>query len=726
MLAFLPSLRAVARRPVFLNAASLWGTTLITSVLGFGFWIAAARLFPIDSVGIASAAISAMMLLAQFGLLGMGTLLIGELAGGEFTAGLVSAATLLAGGVSFGLGLAFVALQGVVSTKLGPLGHGVVGPLLFASGTGITAVTLVMDQACIGLNRGGLQLARNAIFSLAKFVLLPVGALLANGPWSEVMYASWTAGNVFSLITFWFHVRRSGIRPVLAPAFQPLYAVRKAAFSHHWLNLANQVRPLLLPVIVSATLLSSSTAAFYEANLIVSFVAIIPAHLSTALFALPRGSFDRLAKELRATLRLSFGVSVLAAVFFAALAYPILLVFGHSYVVAANSMRLLGVSAIPFTVQAHYAAVERVHGRLMRCAGVFTACALFEIALCIVGVKEDGLTGVSAGLDISLGLEALMLWPTVARAAQVPVLGIPSWLWRFGAEDEAIGSSPVGALIAPETSPPAETHAPRTAVASGVVSALESDPAAVALGSSSQSVLRPGDPAFVRLTQARASVAAGSLLARLRARLTMARLTFWVVRRRRQLPHERLHFSSGPTGDALAGLMTFPAAPFVAPRWLLARLDLSGVDADLPMTTKVEGVRIVQLPNPATAFAALALAGGRTPMQLEQEEPEIRPLLDLSSAVLVVAVDRDDAFLCAAFAVSDGEDGYLVRLVSDFSPATQTPMTVVHAYVCSLLKRAGVTRVWSDGPLTADLQIQQFQSVTGYRCATFEIGAPDG
>ena len=82
-------------------------TTLITSVLGFGFWIAAARLFPIDSVGIASAAISAMMLLAQFGLLGMGTLLIGELAGGEFTAGLVSAATLLAGGVSFGLGARF-------------------------------------------------------------------------------------------------------------------------------------------------------------------------------------------------------------------------------------------------------------------------------------------------------------------------------------------------------------------------------------------------------------------------------------------------------------------------------------------------------------------------------------------------------------------------------------------------------------------------------------------
>ncbi len=681
-----------------MNAASLWGSTLITSVLGFGFWIAAARLFPIASVGVASAAISAMTLLAQFGLLGMGTLLIGELAGGDFAVGLVSAATLLAGGVSFGLGFAFVALQGLISTKLGPLGHGVVGPLLFASGAGITAITLVTDQAVVGLNRGGLQLARNGVFSAVKLVLLPVGALLAPGPWALVLYGAWTGGNVVSLLTFWLHARRSGIRPVLAPAFRPLWAVRKTAFYHHWLNLASQVRPLLLPVIVSATLSSAKTAAFYEANLIVSFVAIIPAHMSTALFALPRGSYDRLARELRATLRVSFGVVALAAVFFIAFSYPILLVFGRRYTVASTPMGLLALSAIPFTVQAHYAAVERVRGKLMHCAAVFSACGVFETAVCILGVKADGLIGVSVGLDISLGLEALLLWPTVARAARVPVLGIPTWLWRNDG----------GSIAVPQR-----------------------DPVSV-------KVLSPGDPRFMRYREAAGNRSAGSAIARGRARLTMAASILWIQLQRRRVRHERISFSAEPISRLLPQVMMSPAPRFIAARSLIAVLDLTpsrgvpgtggarpGSSAQIELAER-QGVRVLQLHNPAAALAAYGLVSGRAPTRAASEEPELRGLLNDSTALAFAAVDPADIFLCVALAVSDGAEGFLMRLVSIHHEHADGVRWMVHASVCSRLRDAGVERVWSEGPLTVDPETQMFQRRLGYQCATFETTLADG
>src|SRR5579862_892619 len=78
------------------NAGSLFGTTLITAGIGFGYWWSAARLYPAAAVGFSSAAISAMMLLGSGGIVGLGTLLVGELPrqpGKE--ASLISAALLL-------------------------------------------------------------------------------------------------------------------------------------------------------------------------------------------------------------------------------------------------------------------------------------------------------------------------------------------------------------------------------------------------------------------------------------------------------------------------------------------------------------------------------------------------------------------------------------------------------------------------------------------------------
>src|SRR5437879_9806702 len=61
------------------NAASFVGTFIVKSGFGFAFWWIAARQFSPQSVGLASAAISAMTLLGTFCMLGLGTLLIREL-----------------------------------------------------------------------------------------------------------------------------------------------------------------------------------------------------------------------------------------------------------------------------------------------------------------------------------------------------------------------------------------------------------------------------------------------------------------------------------------------------------------------------------------------------------------------------------------------------------------------------------------------------------------------
>src|ERR1039457_4536730 len=143
------------------NASSLVAATGITSVLGFAYWAVAARLFSQQAVGYGSAAVSAMTLLGTIGMFGLGTVLIGELPRRSPGAGLVSAALLTSALGSLVLGLGFAIVAPLVSRRFGHIIGTPSQAALFAVGVGLTGVSLVFDQATIGLMRGGLQLSRN-------------------------------------------------------------------------------------------------------------------------------------------------------------------------------------------------------------------------------------------------------------------------------------------------------------------------------------------------------------------------------------------------------------------------------------------------------------------------------------------------------------------------------------------------------------------------------------
>src|SRR5512146_1397035 len=89
------------------NAGSLAATTGLTSALGFGYWIYAARMFSPEAVGYGTAAISTMTLLGTVGMFGLGTMLIGELPRGGNRGGLMMASFIASFIGSFILGIGF-------------------------------------------------------------------------------------------------------------------------------------------------------------------------------------------------------------------------------------------------------------------------------------------------------------------------------------------------------------------------------------------------------------------------------------------------------------------------------------------------------------------------------------------------------------------------------------------------------------------------------------------
>src|SRR5579859_4612032 len=185
---------------MLVNAGSLVGSTAVTSVLGFAYWWLAARQFLPETVGLASALISLMMLLGNFCMLGLGTLLITELPrqpGQEVP--LISTALIIVGAVGACTGIAFALVTPYTLANFQFLSTSITNTIIFAGGISLTAITLVLDQALIGVLRGGLQLWRNTLFATAKLVVLFALGLWLSHKTGITIYTTWAIGNALSL-----------------------------------------------------------------------------------------------------------------------------------------------------------------------------------------------------------------------------------------------------------------------------------------------------------------------------------------------------------------------------------------------------------------------------------------------------------------------------------------------------------------------------------------------
>lgn len=404
---------------MFINAGSLVGTTAVTSLLGFVYWWVAARLFPPETVGFASAAISAMMLLGSVCILGLGTLLTGELQrqkGKEVA--LIHAALLLVGGVGAGVGIVFALLLPLLIADFGPLSANIGNILLFACGVSFTAITLVLDQAVIGLLRGELQFWRNTLFAAIKLVALLGASLWLTHEVNMTVYTTWTIGNVLSvaMLVVWFIVKEGWPDRRCLPHWGVLRQLRTKAIQHHILNLLIQAPSLALPVFVAALLSVRANAWFYIAWMLTSFLTVPPQALSTVLYAESSAQPGVVAHKARLTLALAFGVCIVGNIVLQVGATQILEVFGHLYAQEATwTLRILSLAVFPFIIKSYYIIICRIQRRLVQAMLPLLGCAMLELGSAALGAHLGGLPGLSTGWVMALLVEAVCMFNTVYR-----------------------------------------------------------------------------------------------------------------------------------------------------------------------------------------------------------------------------------------------------------------------------------------------------------------------
>jgi len=404
---------------MLVNAGSLIGTTAITSGLGFVYWWIAARHFSPEAIGIASASISAMMLLGSICVLGLGTLLITELPrqpGQE--ASLISTALIVVSGAGAIVGIVFALIAPSFIMGFHPLRADGMNVLIFAVGVSLNAVTLVLDQALIGILRGGLQLWRNTLFALIKLVtLFLVGTWLSNDI-GVAIYATWAISNVVSILVLVVPiVLKKGITKEYLPQWGLLHKLGIAAAQHHLLNLTLQFPTQVLPIVVTALLSAQMNAWFYVSWMLVSFVFIIPGALTTVLHAMNAAQSSSLAHKARVTMGLAVLTAILTNVVLQFGAQQVLSLFGSSYAEnAAWCLRILALAAFPLIIKNHYISICRIQDRVGGAMLSILPGGILEVVAAMIGAHLGGLSGLSFGWVVAIAIEAVFMFSTVYKA----------------------------------------------------------------------------------------------------------------------------------------------------------------------------------------------------------------------------------------------------------------------------------------------------------------------
>ena len=381
--------------PLYRNAVYLMLNSAILALTGFFFWAIAARLYPVEGVGLASAAISAMALLAALSTLGLTYGLIRFLPkAGKKSRDMINSCFTLGILTSIALSLIFLAGLPSWSPALLPIrGH----PVFFAAFMIFTAAMTLQSftqQTFVAQRKTQFALWEGLIFGLLRFIPL---ILLAAFFHTFGIFVSWgIAASIAIVVSIFFFL------PKIQPAYRPLPTISKVAisdlmhfsFANYAANLFWSIPGLILPLTVVNILGAESNAYFYIGWAVGGVLLMIPLAASFSLFAEGSHNEERLVGDVKRSLKLILLLLIPAIIIIFALGDKILLLFGSAYSEnAARLLRLLALSAFPVSLNYIYFSIKRIEMRMRSVIGLTAFIAVGTLALSYVLLPQIGILG---------------------------------------------------------------------------------------------------------------------------------------------------------------------------------------------------------------------------------------------------------------------------------------------------------------------------------------------
>jgi O-antigen/teichoic acid export membrane protein len=368
----------------------------VSSAIGMLFWVLAARLFDQATVGVNSAALSAVTLLASASHLNLGNAILRFVPVADRRRALIAGC--FAVGIGWGtvVGLAFGIGANVWAPDLvAAFGH----PALIAFyliSVPIWTVFVLQDSALTAIKRAPLVLVENLAFALLKIALLVAAAWLGLTYGIAVGTLAATALIVVVVVSYLTRALRTQTAP--AHAVQPVTARDLAGFvgADYAGNVAWQTAVFGLPLIVIALTDPGGAAVYGMAWQITYALYLVASGMGKSMVAhSAAGNSAAIVRARRGMDRKAMTLILPASVVVAVGSYLILSVFGSTYAeTGALLLSLLALSAIPNVVTNSALWEARVRRNRAVQFGLPAATSAVVITSTVVLIPTMGIVGV--------------------------------------------------------------------------------------------------------------------------------------------------------------------------------------------------------------------------------------------------------------------------------------------------------------------------------------------
>jgi len=385
---------------LYRNAVYLMVGTAVADITGFAFWIIAARFYSVEAVGLGSAIIAALGLLAIFSELGLGIGLIRFLPGaGKDGNDMMNSCFTLSGLASVAVALIFLAGLRFWSPALLVVRQHPIFFTAFVVFAVATALQPLVSNVFLAKLNTKFIVIKGVITGSLKIALILIFAMFFTNAFGIFASTGLAVAIALLFAAFWFLPKvQNGYRLFPKIEKRVLNELSHYAAGNYVARILLLMTPLVLPLVVLNILGAEMNAYFYIAWTVAVVFQVIPSSIFNSLFA--EGSNDEAsirtntAKSLKFTFLLLLPLTLLILI----IAEKLLLLFGQAYADnAALLLRIVVVAVIPWGINYLYVSIERVRKNIKGIITVAAVATCLSLGLSCFLMLEMGLVGVGIG-----------------------------------------------------------------------------------------------------------------------------------------------------------------------------------------------------------------------------------------------------------------------------------------------------------------------------------------
>jgi O-antigen/teichoic acid export membrane protein len=396
--------------PLTRSGYALLLSSVITSLLGLGYWVLAAHFYDERVLGRGAALVSAMVLVTSLATAGLKRGLIRFVpTAGRRGRSLVTRVYAFGLGISLLFGIALLTLFDGFEDQLTALQHSRLAPAVFLVGILIWGLFVLQDSVLIGARRATMVPTTNAIFSALKIGLLLLFSVLISREWG--VFLSWIVPGAVVAVGVNLWLFRTGLDPreQVREEEVSLGQVVRFTSAEYVAALLWQTAIYFTPLLILARLGAAANAHYYLPAQIAYALYLVSSNVTDALVAEGSTAPKDLATRVRrngaqVALLMVPGVTGLV------LGAPLIMhVFGSGYAGdSITTLQLLALSAAPNAVSTMVIAVAHVRQRMWLVVVLQTVMAGLTLGVGFLLMDSHGVVGVAMGWLVAQCVTAVL------------------------------------------------------------------------------------------------------------------------------------------------------------------------------------------------------------------------------------------------------------------------------------------------------------------------------